>query len=63
MVGDNSDSSDSDDEGHNEGNEQEKMAEQNLAIERLLNMQAYDWQDTQDMEQYKNDPYEKYAKR
>lgn len=39
----------------------EAMKDQNLAIERLLKMQAYDWQDTQDMEQYRNDPYERYC--
>ena len=37
------------------------MKDANLAIDRLLNMQAFDWQDTQDMDQYNNDPYEKYA--
>ena len=37
------------------------MQGESLAIERLLNMQAYDWQDTQDMDQYKNDPYERYT--
>eukprot|EP00520_Triparma_pacifica_P016971 CAMPEP_0118642542 /NCGR_PEP_ID=MMETSP0785-20121206/5887_1 /TAXON_ID=91992 /ORGANISM="Bolidomonas pacifica, Strain CCMP 1866" /LENGTH=1549 /DNA_ID=CAMNT_0006534093 /DNA_START=130 /DNA_END=4776 /DNA_ORIENTATION=- len=52
------DSSDSDDDAHDE---LEAMKDANLAIDRLLNMQAFDWQDTQDMDQYNNDPYEKYA--
>ena len=57
------DSDDSDSEAEyvfKTGREQEEN-DPMIAVEHLLKMQAFDWQDTQDMAQYDNDPYEKFS--